>query len=61
MRPFTTIGAILFIFISVFHLVRLTSHWGIIINDIPVPEWVSIPGFFMAAAMAFMLLYEAKK
>jgi hypothetical protein len=61
MKPFTTFSAILFFFISIFHLVRLTARWQIIINGTSIPLWVSIPGFFVAAALTFMLLYEAKK
>jgi hypothetical protein len=61
MKPFTIISAILFFCIAIFHLLRLTARWQIMINGTFIPLWISIPGFFLAAALAFMLLYEARK
>jgi hypothetical protein len=60
-KPFTLIAAVLFAGIAIFHLLRLTSHWVIIVNKFTVPEWVSIPGFFIAAALSFMLWHECRK
>jgi hypothetical protein len=60
-KPFTLIAAVVFLVIAVFHLLRLTSHWVIMVNSFTVPEWVSIPGFFVAAFLAVMLWQDGRK
>lgn len=61
MKPFTAIAAVVFSVIAVLHLLRLTSHWEITVNGLTVPQWASIPGFFIAAVLAFMLWHEGRK
>jgi hypothetical protein len=61
MKPFSAVASVVFAGIAFFHLLRITSHWHIRINDFIVPQWVSIPGFLAAAVLAIMLWKDAKK
>jgi hypothetical protein len=61
MKPFTLVAAVVFLVIAIFHLLRLTSHWVIMVNSSTVPEWVSIPGFLVASVLAVMLSQEGRK
>jgi hypothetical protein len=61
MKPFTTIAVAVFSLIAVVHLLRLFFHWQVTINGMPVPIWVSIPGFIITGVLAIMLWQEAKK
>ncbi|MBM4140881.1 MAG: hypothetical protein FJ242_05220 [Nitrospira sp.] len=61
MKPFTNIAAIVFSLIAFMHLLRLFFSWEVTINGMIVPLWVSIPGFVIAAGLAFMLWREVRK
>jgi hypothetical protein len=61
MKPFTRIAAVVFSVVAILHLLRLSSHWQVVVNGIIIPQWFSILGFFVAAVLAFMLWKEAKK
>jgi len=61
MKPFTNIAAIVFSLIAFMHLLRLFFSWEVTVNGMIVPLWVSIPGFVIAAGLAFMLRREAHK
>lgn len=61
MKPFTNIAVIVFSLIAFMHLLRLFFSWEITINGMIVPLWVSIPGFVIAAGLAFMLWREAHR
>lgn len=61
MKPFTTIAAVLFFIISCAHVLRLSAHWQVTVNNMIIPQWVSIPGFLIAGVLALMLWHEARK
>jgi hypothetical protein len=61
MKPFTNIAVIVFSLIAFMHLLRLFFSWEVTVNGMIVPLWVSIPGFVIAAGLAFMLWREAHK
>lgn len=61
MKPFTTIAVVVFSIVSFAHVLRLIFHWQVTVNDLLVPLWISVPGFAISGALAFMLWREAKK
>ncbi|MFI5219810.1 MAG: hypothetical protein ACHQNT_10005 [Bacteroidia bacterium] len=61
MKPFTKIAAVLLGFVALLHLLRLISHWNVIINNYEIPVWVSIIGFIIAGALSMGLWKEAKQ
>lgn len=61
MKPFTKFAAVFFLIISFVHILRLAAHWDVMVNGLLIPQWVSIPGFLVAALLAFMLWKEAKQ
>jgi len=60
-KPFTRIAVVVFSLVALMHLFRLLFHWQVIVNNMIVPQWVSVPGLIIAGALAFMLTREAKK
>jgi hypothetical protein len=60
-KPFTRIAVVVFSLVAFMHLLRLFFHWQVIVNNMIVPQWVSVPGLVIAGALAFMLTREAKK
>lgn len=61
MKPFTTIGIIVFSIIAFIHLLRLFFGWEVTINGSIVPLWISVPGFLIAAGLALMVWRESHK
>jgi hypothetical protein len=61
MKPFTIIAVVIFTIVSFAHVLRLIFHWQVIVNGMLIPQWVSVPGFVISGALAFMLVREAKK
>ncbi len=61
MKPFTTIAVIVFSLIAFMHLLRLFFSWEVTVNAMIVPLWVSMPGFVIAAGLAFMLWREMRR
>ena len=61
MKPFTTIGAVIFALVGLLHLLRLCLGWVVTLNGSVIPMWVSIPGFVVPAALAVMIWRESRK
>ncbi|HEU0264341.1 MAG TPA: hypothetical protein VFR01_01285 [Geobacterales bacterium] len=61
MKPFTRISSGIFALIALVHLVRLFVGVEIVIHGVTVPQWVSIPGFVIAAGLSVMLWKEARQ
>jgi hypothetical protein len=61
MKPFTTVGSIVFSIVAFVHLLRLFFGWEVTINGSIVPLWISVPGFLVAAGLALMLWRESRK
>jgi hypothetical protein len=61
MKPFTSIGIIVFSVIACIHLLRLYFGWEVIINGMIIPLWISVPGFLIMLGLAFMLWKESRK
>ena len=60
MKPFTTIAAVVFAIIGVFHVVRLFLGWEAKVNNFDIPIWVSVIGALFSGLMAVMLWKENK-
>jgi hypothetical protein len=61
MKPFTAIGAVVFAVVALLHLLRLLQGWEVTIDGVSVPDWVSVVGVVVPAALAVMLWREARK
>jgi len=60
-RPFTTLGALIFALVALLHLLRLLLGWKVTVDGIDVPMWVSVLGMLIAGVLAMMLWREARK
>jgi len=61
MKPFTTIAAVMFLIVSLMHLLRMFFGWEVVFNGTILPIWISIPAFFLTALLAVMLWVESRK
>ena len=61
MRPFTTIGVVVFALVALVHLLRLCLGWVVTLNGAVVPLWLSIPSFVVPMALAVMIWRESRK
>jgi hypothetical protein len=59
-KTFTWIAATIFALIALVHIVRLFTHFQIIVGSHEVPQWVSIVGVVIPAALSWMLCREAR-
>jgi hypothetical protein len=60
MKPFTVVAIVVFILVSLLHLLRYFLGWEVMVNTVTIPMWVSLPGFVIAGGLAFMLWREMK-
>jgi hypothetical protein len=60
MKPFTIIGALLFLLVAVAHAYRIYMGWAVVAGPYDVPMWVSYGGVVIPLILAFMLLREAR-
>ena len=61
MKPLLTIVSIIFMGISMAHLLRLIFQVDIIIGGFIIPIWVSILGFIIPLMLALLLWRENRK
>jgi len=59
-KPFTWIASAIFALMALVHIYRLFTHFQIVIGSHSLPEWVSIVGAVVAAALSWMLCREAR-
>lgn len=59
-KPFTWIAAAVFAVMAIVHLIRLFTHFQVIIGSHHIPQWVSYVGFLVAAFLSWMLYREAR-
>jgi len=58
MRAGSTLAILVFVAVAIAHLMRLNDGIVVIVGDWNVPQWVSIVGIMVPAAIAFMLWKE---
>ena len=61
MKPFTTLASVLFGLMALAHLCRLIWRCEIVVNDMVVPQWVSVVGLVVAAGLSLMLWRESRR
>ena len=59
-KPFTWIAAALFALGALIHIVRLFTHFQIILGNHQVPQWCSYIAIVVGAFMSWMLCREAR-
>ncbi len=61
MKPFTTVAVVFFALIALMQLLRFSLSWGVIVNGVIIPVWVSGIAFVIAAVLAVMLWRETRR
>ena len=59
-KPFTWIAAALFALMALIHVVRVITHFQVILGSHAIPEWVSYIAIVVAAFFSWMLCREAR-
>ena len=61
MKPFTTVGVVIFALVALLHLLRLCLGWAVTLDGSVIPAWVSIPGCVVPSALAVLIWREHRK
>ncbi|MCX7635951.1 MAG: hypothetical protein N2Z74_09460 [Syntrophales bacterium] len=61
MKPITCLVIVLFVIVSLAHLVRMVWCVPITIADYDIPMWLSIFGFLVPLALAWLLWREHRR
>jgi hypothetical protein len=59
-KPFTWIAAAIFALAAIVHIIRLFTHFQVIIGTHHVPQWASYVAIVVAAFLSWMLCREAR-
>jgi len=59
-RPFTWIAAAIFALIAIIHIVRLVTHFHVVLGTHSIPMCVSYVASVVGAFMSWMLCREAR-
>lgn len=59
-KPFTWIAAAFFAFGAIVHMIRLFTHFQIIVGSHTIPMWCSYVGVVVGALLSWMLCREAR-
>ena len=59
-RPFTWIAAALFALAAIVHIVRIFTHFQVVIGTHVIPMWCSYVAIVVAAFLSWMLCREAR-
>jgi len=60
MKPFSTISVVIFLMISIMHLLRLIYKWEVIVYSMRIPIWVILPGCLFTALLSLMVWRESR-
>jgi len=58
MKTGSLLATIVFVLVALAHLLRLLTQTEIMVNGIPVPQWVSVLGVIVPSGIAFLLWRE---
>jgi hypothetical protein len=61
MKTFSVVAGVIFAVVALFHLVRISMDWNVMIADWSVPMWVSWIGLVVAGGLALFGLRVAVK
>ncbi len=59
-KPFTWLAAAIFALVAIVHIIRLVTHFQVILGSHNVPMWVSYLGVVVPALLSWMLCREAR-
>jgi hypothetical protein len=59
-RPFTWIAAAIFAIMAIVHIIRLFTHFQVIVGSHTIPMWCSYVAIVVAAILSWMLCREAR-
>ncbi len=59
-RPFTWIAAAIFALMALAHILRLFTHFQIVVGSHTIPQWASFVGVVIPASLSWMLCREAR-
>jgi protein-S-isoprenylcysteine O-methyltransferase Ste14 len=59
-KSFTWLAAAIFAAIAIIHIIRLFTHFQIIVGTHVIPQWCSYVGIVVAAFLSWMLCREAR-
>jgi hypothetical protein len=59
-KPFTWIAAALFALAAIVHIVRVFTHFQVVIGTHVIPMWCSYVAIVVAAFLSWMLCREAR-
>ena len=60
-RPFTLIAAAIFALMALAHLLRLFTHFQVVLGSHVLPQWISIVAILVTGALAFGLYRESRR
>ena len=60
MKPFTTLAVIVFALIALAHLYRLIRGFEVSLGGSLLPQWASLIGLIVAAALSLMVWRESR-
>jgi MFS superfamily sulfate permease-like transporter len=59
-KPFTWVAAAIFALVAIVHIIRLVTHFQVIIGSHHIPQWASYVAIVVAAFLSWMLCREAR-
>ncbi|HEU4697340.1 MAG TPA: hypothetical protein VFR92_10310 [Sphingomicrobium sp.] len=59
-KPFTWIAAAIFALMAIVHVIRVITHFQIVLGSHQIPEWVSYVAIVVTAFLSWMLCREAR-
>lgn len=59
-KPFTWIAAAIFALMAMAHVVRVITHFQIILGSHQIPDWMSYVAIVITAFLSWMLCREAR-
>ena len=59
-KPFTWLAAIVFALGAIIHIVRVFTHFRVVLGTHVIPMWVSYVAIVVAAFLSWMLCREAR-
>jgi hypothetical protein len=59
-KPFTWVAAAIFALLALAHVVRVVTHFQVILGSHSIPEWVSYVAIVVGALLSWMLCREAR-
>jgi len=59
-KPFTWVAATIFALAAIVHIIRLFTHFQVIIGSHHIPQWASYVAIVVAAFLSWMLCREAR-